>query len=194
MFYKLQRRIVYLAVCCLLLSGCTKEGSVSLEEALRTHEEGTQIQEAVQTEPEAEAQVYVYICGAVETPGVYALKAGSRIIAAVEAAGGFLPEAAEESVNLAEPVQDGMQIVIPTIDEAETAAEDAAKKKAGIVNLNTASAEELCSLSGIGASKAEAILAYRAEIGAFQSIEQLMEVSGIGENLFNRIRNSIYIE
>lgn len=194
MFYKLRRQIVYLAVCGLLLSGCTKEGSVSLEEALRTREESTQIQEAVQSGTEAEAEVYVYVCGAVEAPGVYALKAGSRIIAAVEAAGGFLPEAAETGVNLAEPVQDGMQIVIPTTGEAEAASEDAARKQAGLVDLNTASIEELCTLSGIGTSKAEAILAYRAEIGAFQSIEQLMEVSGIGENLFNRIRNSIYIE
>ena len=63
-----------------------------------------------------------------------------------------------------------------------------------MVNLNTASVEELCKLSGIGEAKAEAILAYRTEIGVFSSIEQLKEVTGIGDSLFNQIKESIYIE
>ena len=63
-----------------------------------------------------------------------------------------------------------------------------------MINLNTASVAELCTLSGIGEAKAEAILAYRTEIGAFSSIEQLKEVTGIGESLFNQIKSSVYIE
>ena len=136
----------------------------------------------------------VYICGAVLRPGVYELEAGSRIVSAVEAAGGFLPEAATEAVNLAKRLEDGMQIVVPTMEEAEAKKAEVFRQEAGMVNLNTASVEELCKLSGIGEAKAEAILAYRTEIGVFSSIEQLKEVTGIGDSLFNQIKESIYIE
>ena len=67
-------------------------------------------------------------------------------------------------------------------------------EESGLLNINTATAAELCTLSGIGEAKAEAILAYREEIGRFGSIEQLKEVSGIGDSLFNQIKNSVYIE
>ena len=127
-------------------------------------------------------------------PGVYELEAGSRIVSAVEAAGGFLPDAATEAVNLAKRAEDGMQIVVPTKEEAEERKAEVFQQEAGMINLNTASVAELCTLSGIGEAKAEAILAYRTEIGTFSSIEQLKEVTGIGESLFNQIKNSVYIE
>lgn len=182
----------------MVVSGCGKAGSVSLEEALTVmHTDGeteadlsgiddlSTIQEQV---------LCVYICGAVLRPGVYELEAGSRIVSAVEAAGGFLPEAATEAVNLAKRLEDGMQIVVPTMEEAEAKKAEVFRQEAGMVNLNTASVEELCKLSGIGEAKAEAILAYRTEIGVFSSIEQLKEVTGIGDSLFNQIKESIYIE
>ena len=139
-------------------------------------------------------QVYVYVCGAVHNPGVYELEPESRIVAAVEAAGGFLEEAATEAVNLAAPVMDGMQIVVPSQEEFSNTKAYEQKMQDGKVNLNTAQIQELCTLSGIGTAKAEAILAYRYEIGGFSSIEQLKNVAGIGENLFERIKASIYIE
>ena len=118
----------------------------------------------------------------------------SRIVAAIEAAGGFLPKAAVEAVNLAEPIQDGMQITVPDLEAFTVRQEALERQEAGLVNLNTATIPELCTLSGIGEAKAEAILAYREEIGSFGSIEQLKEVTGIGDSLFNQIKNSIYIE
>lgn len=184
-----------------IIAGCTNDRpAVSLEEALlasgeleNVNESGTGAVHSESSESE-EAVCYVYVCGSVVNPGVYVLEAGSRIVAAVEAAGGFLEDAATEAINLAEPVQDGMKIVVP--DLTEYAAEQVLSERdsKGLVNLNTADAEALCTLNGIGASRAEAILAYRKEIGGFKSIEQLMEVAGIGESLFQQIKSSIYIE
>ena len=198
MIYKIKFLVLLLFGSMMVVSGCGKAGSVSLEEALTVmHTDGeteadlsgiddlSTIQEQV---------LCVYICGAVLRPGVYELELGSRIVSAVEAAGGFLPDAATEAVNLAKRLEDGMQIVVPTTAEAEAQRKEVSRQEARLVNLNTASVAELCTLSGIGEAKAEAILAYRTEIGAFSSIEQLKEVTGIGESLFNQIKSSVYIE
>ena len=183
-----------------ILAGCTKNRpAVSLEEALLVSgmkekaESGTCTALSETCDGE-EAVYYVYICGSVVNPGVYVLEAGSRIVAAVEAAGGFLEDAATEAINLAQPVQDGMKIVVPDLTEYVAEQVMSQRERDGLVNLNTADAEALCTLNGIGASKAEAILAYRREIGGFKSIEQLLEVAGIGDSLFQQIKSSIYIE
>ena len=198
MFYKIKYLVILLAGCMVALFGCGKRGNVSLEEALSVMytEEGTDayIVSTDDLSTDMEQILCVYVCGAVVNPGVYELPKGSRIVAAVEAAGGFLPDAATEAINLAEHLQDGMQIVVPTKEEAEKAKAEAARGADGRVNLNTASVAELCTLRGIGEAKAEAILAYRTELGAFSSIEQIKEVTGIGEGLFNQIKSSIYIE
>ena len=198
MFYKIKYLVILLAGCMVALFGCGKRGSVSLEEALTVMytEEGTDayIASTDDLSTDMEQILCVYVCGAVVNPGVYELTKGSRIVAAVEAAGGFLPDAATEAINLAEHLQDGMQIVVPTKEEAEKAKSEAARGADGRVNLNTASVAELCTLRGIGEAKAEAILAYRTELGAFSSIEQIKEVTGIGEGLFNQIKSSIYVE
>ncbi len=200
-----------------LLSGCSEE-TVSLEEALLAGNAGEAAEAVLLTGsdgiflkgqedsglPDREQSasedstegtlVYVYVCGAVKKPGVYALQSGSRIVAAVEAAGGFLPEAATEAVNLAERVLDGIQITVPDITEYEAVIQEEIREENGLVNLNTATEKELCSLSGIGETRAQAIIAYREEIDGFKSTEQLKEVSGIGDSLFNQIKNNIYIE
>ena len=198
MFYKIKYLVILLAGCMVALFGCGKRGSVSLEEALSVMytEEGTDayIASTDDLSTDMEQILCVYVCGAVVNPGVYELTKGSRIVAAVEAAGGFLSDAATEAINLAEHLQDGMQIVVPTKEEAEKAKSEAARGADGRVNLNTASVAELCTLRGIGEAKAEAILAYRTELGGFSSIEQIKEVTGIGEGLFNQIKSSIYIE
>ena len=191
---------------CLLsmLSGCSPKKIPSLEEALEQKweniaDESTEVpctleNEVISSDQTAENQVYVYVCGAVHNPGVYLLAKESRIVAAVEAAGGFLESAAKEAVNLAAPVTDGMQIVVPSQEEFSNTKAYEQKMQDGKVNLNTAQILELCTLSGIGQAKAEAILAYRNEIGRFSSIEQLKNVVGIGDSLFERIKESIYIE
>lgn len=198
MFYKIKLWGLLLLGSMLAISGCGKAGNVSLEEALAVMHTGGEketVLAGIDDLSTIQEQVLcVYICGAVLRPGVYELEAGSRIVSAVEAAGGFLPEAATEAVNLAKRLEDGMQIVVPTMEEAEAKKAEVFRQEAGMVNLNTASVEELCKLSGIGEAKAEAILAYRTEIGVFSSIEQLKEVTGIGDSLFNQIKESIYIE
>lgn len=184
--------------------GCSIEDTPSLEEVLQNKEEEDFRGSEWVTDDEAaggnstedilEDQIYVYVCGYVHEPGVYMLAEGSRIVAAIEAAGGFLEEAARDVVNLAAPVTDGMQIIVPSQEDVLNTKASEQKKQEGKVELNTAGVEELCKLSGIGASKAEAILAYRNEIGKFTTIEQIKNVTGIGDSLFAQIKESIYIE
>lgn len=185
-----------------LLGGCGAKNIPSLEAAIEQNRENSiigsaavsQTGETEETTFEYVSEVYVYVCGAVHNPGVYLLARESRIVAAVEAAGGFLENAAREAVNLAAPITDGMQIVIPDQEQFSSTKAYEQKMQEGKVNLNTAHIQELCALSGIGEAKAEAILAYRDEIGGFSSIEQLKNVAGIGDSLFERIKSSIYIE
>ena len=160
----------------------------------------------------------VHICGAVSAPGVYELPAGSRIIDAVEAGGGFLPEADEACCNLAEEIVDGCQIYIMT--KSESCADGQAEKKAGIqtspdsdmqttdinvrsnsttalenglVNLNTADVAALMTLPGIGESRAKAIISYREQQGAFTKIEDIMKISGIKQAAFSKIKDKITV-
>ena len=160
----------------------------------------------------------VHICGAVSAPGVYELPAGSRIIDAVEAGGGFLPEADEACCNLAEEIVDGCQIYIMT--KTENCADGQTEKKAGIqtspdsdmqttdrnvrsnsapalenglVNLNTADVAALMTLPGIGESRAKAIISYREQHGAFAKIEDIMKISGIKQAAFSKIKDKITV-
>lgn len=164
--------------------------------------EGTKKAAAV-SETEAMAPAFVvHVCGEVANPGIYELPAGSRIYEAVKAAGGFTENAEEESVNLASPIEDGVQIRIYSKDEAETLAAGAApfdgfeasgEGKEPVVNLNTATKEELMTLSGIGESRAEDIIRYREENGGFQNIEDIMKVSGIKDAAFQKIKDRITV-
>ena len=147
--------------------------------------------------------VYVYICGEVIKPGVYELSGDSRIYEAVDAAGGFTENAARECVNLASKVSDGMQITIYNREEAASLLADSAPvgenagksgtSGSGLVNLNTATKEELMTLKGIGESKAEDIIRYREKSGGFKKIEDIMKISGIMENGFQKIKDSFTV-
>lgn len=134
--------------------------------------------------------IVIYICGAVLHPGVYELPEGSRVIHAIEAAGGLLEEADPHEVNQAGLLADGEQIRIWTKDEVK---ETDAGKGDGKVNLNRATKEELMQLPGIGEAKANAILAYREEQGDFRSIEDVMKISGIKESVFSQIKDLITV-
>ena len=142
------------------------------------------------TEP---VMIYVHICGEVNHPGVYELPEGSRIFEAVEAAGGFTEEAAQASLNLAQMISDEAQIVILTQKEAEEKVRLEREQAAGIVNINTASKEQLMTLTGIGESRAEDIIRYRKESGGFQSIEEIKNVPGIKESAYLKIKDSITV-
>ena len=142
---------------------------------------------------EAPARICVYVCGQVTNPGVYELAAEARIKEAVEAAGGMTPEAADTWLNLAEHMTDGQKIEVPSKEQAQELQEQAQEQKSALVNLNTATPEQLMTLRGIGESKAEDILNYREQHGGFQSIEELMQIPGIKERVFEKIKDQITV-
>ena len=147
------------------------------------------------------AEVYVDVDGAVAKPGVYRLKDGARVSQAIDAAGGFSEKANQTAWNLAEVLQDGMQVYIPSKDEAKEALNEeqslgkdlSASQKEDTVNINTASKEELMTLPGIGESRADAVIACREEKGSFTSIEGIKDAAGIGDGIFNRIKDLITV-
>ncbi len=175
---------------------------------------GSDLYETVGSEAEVtgalkeESLLYVHVCGAVITEGVYTLPEGSRVSDGITAAGGFSEQADTAYHNLAARLTDGQKIYVPTMEETrelpvtertEPKAEGAggayrADAEAKKVNLNTADITELMTLSGIGEAKAESILRYREKVGPFQSIEELKNVSGIGDAMFERVREDIVVE
>lgn len=142
----------------------------------------------------APARLYVHVTGAVVAPGLYALDAGSRVADAVAAAGGFGHDADRGSVNLARPAADGEQIVVPVIGAAPPPG--VAPGGAGadpVIDLNTADAEQLDTLPGIGPALAARILAWREENGRFTSVDDLRAVSGIGDKLLAGLRDLVRV-
>ncbi len=198
-----------LAVMAALPAGCSSGPQLTVMEMEEASETGEQ-SETVQTEPriETEPSIAVYVCGAVNCPGVYELSASARVYQAVEAAGGFRDDADQEWVNQAQFLQDGGKIRIYTrletdqmrqegLEEGSVLPEgqDAQTEQAGEspVNLNTATREELMTLPGIGEAKADAVIAYREENGGFSSPEEIMNISGIKEAVFSQIKDRITV-
>ncbi|OUO79905.1 hypothetical protein B5F53_05460 [Blautia sp. An249] len=145
--------------------------------------------------------IYVDVGGAVNKPGVYQLKSGARIYEAIEKAGGFTQEAEPESINQAQMAQDGEQILVLTKEEfqaqgmsqPQAAGQSPAQGQEGKVNINTADETQLQTLSGIGQSRAEAIIEYREKNGGFSSVEEIMNVDGIKEGIFEKIKDEIVV-
>ena len=174
--------------------------------------------EAVSDKDMQQAMIYVDVCGAVANPGVFQLAAGSRVFQAIEAAGGYLPEAALTCVNRAGVLTDGQQLYILTQEEMERQGLDPAEmagasdgqmngsagtgQNTGMtaqvqqdnrININTADEAQLTTLTGIGATRAQAIIAYREENGPFAAIEDIMNVQGIKEGTFAKIKDEIVV-
>lgn len=174
--------------------------------------------EAVSDKEMQQAMIYVDVCGAVANPGVFQLAAGSRVFQAIEAAGGYLPEAALTCVNRAGVLTDGQQLYILTQEEMERQGLDPAEmagasdgqmngsagtgQNTGMtaqvqqdnrININTADEAQLITLTGIGATRAQAIIAYREENGPFAAIEDIMNVQGIKEGTFAKIKDEIVV-
>ncbi|MBC7251594.1 MAG: helix-hairpin-helix domain-containing protein [Anaerolineae bacterium] len=148
------------------------------------------------------APLRVYVTGAVVHPDVYLLEAGSIVRDAVVAAGGATAEADLNRINLAQQVYDQQQIYIPKVGEeslplpsppASLTSAASSVQPAGKVNINTATAEELDTLPGIGPALAQRIIEYRQTNGPFQSIEEIKNVSGIGDKLFEKLKDLITI-
>lgn len=136
-----------------------------------------------------EAPLVVYISGEVHAPGTVELPPGARVEAAIEAAGGVTPDAVLEHLNLARPLIDGEHIAVP--DEVVVESSTQGTTATGNINLNHADAALLETLPGIGPKLAERIITWREEHGGFTSPNDLMQVSGIGEKLFEELRQRI---
>jgi len=144
---------------------------------------------------------YVYICGAVEQPGVYALVEGSRIFEVIAAAGGLTEEADDTFVNQAEIITDGMMVRVYTREEVcslseydRGGADFNGQSQDNRIDINSATIAELMTLPGIGRTKAEAIVSYREEHGSFLRIEDLMKVPGIKEGTFLQMKDEIKVK
>lgn len=193
-------------ITCILLSvvlgvcGCTKKEqlvlSVQNDTAVNMEENREDIGDARAELAEKDGlqqSIYVHVCGAVVNPGVYELPTGSRVYEAVQAAGGFTEEADANYVNQALALTDAVQLVIPTVEEAEAWQTQDGQADDGKININTASESQLCDIPGIGAVRAAAIAAYRQEHGAFETIEDIMKVSGIKQGTYDKIKDSIKV-
>ena len=178
---KIKRLFLFLTI--LIFSvGCQKEEKNTFDLTLQEEVESQE------TEKENDT-IFVYVCGAVQKEGVYELPVGSRLYEAIEMAEGFREDAATTEMNQAEVLADAMKIYVPTMEEVLKRQ----STSSGKVNLNQASKEELMTLPGVGESKANSILRYREEHGRFQSIEEIMEISGIKEGLFEQIKDLIQV-
>ena len=179
-------------------------------------EEGLDVENQVESNVDIDdkKQVPVYICGAVQTPGVYYVSQDAIINDVVEKCGGFTSDADIISINLASPILANEKIIIPKQGEKIDKFEDSYENRERIetlpgsqltsqsskvepsdnnklININTATKEQLMTLNGIGETKAEAIIVYRQENGEFKSIDEIMEISGIGEKTFEKLKQFI---
>ena len=156
-------------------------------------------------ETEESATIFVHVAGEVKNPGMVELGANERVAKAIELAGGATENAQLDSINLAKKCEDGEQITVPskvTAESSGTASSDSSSSQAssasssssnGKVNINTADATGLQQISGIGPSKAQKIIAYREQNGKFKSVEDLTNVSGIGEKTLASIKDQICV-
>ncbi len=137
--------------------------------------------------------VRVYVSGAVLSPGVYTLPAGSSAAEAIDAAGGPTDEADLASVNLAQAVQDQEQLHVPLVRAGQPDSPDAPQTD-GAVNINTADSQTLQTLPGIGPAMAERIISYRQENGSFATVDDLVNVKGIGPATLEKLRDLITVQ
>ena len=202
--------LVYLCLSSLMLTGCMDERVMyeldDAEDSDVSNLERDDTSDDAADEPKTEEQsseeqklLVVHLCGAVNNPGVYELEIDSRIIDGINKAGGFTEDASRDSLNLAMELTDGSRVYVPTVDEAVkeeqpqyvfTGKESENKK----VNINTADADELTTLSGIGKTRAEAVIEYRQQHGPFKSTEEIMNVSGIGKASFEKLKDEITVD
>lgn len=162
------------------------------------------VEENSVTESKESNKVIVHITGEINNPGIIELESGDRIFNAIEKAGGTTKNADTSKINLAQVVEDGMKINVPNINDKEIVTEETVstvsnsnniqQKKQSIVNINSASQAELETLPGIGPSIASKIVNYRKEKGNFSKIEDIKNVSGIGEAKFEKIKKYIKVK
>lgn len=152
-------------------------------------------EEATKNQVQEITTAYVDVKGEVTSPGVYQTSPGARVEDIIKLAGGFSKEANQSVINLAQKVHDEMVILVPKVGDETVAAVAGTGEVTGVkkINLNSATQEEMEELNGIGPSKAQAIIQYREENGLFQTVEDLLNVSGIGEKTLENMKDSIQI-
>jgi competence protein ComEA len=156
------------------------------------------------TEESEEEKIKVYVTGEVNNPGVIELKVGARIEDAIKLAGGLTENANLEEVNLAYCLEDGQKLYIPNVNEKEVeylstengekVLETTEKSNSSKININTGGVEELKGLPGVGESLAQRIITYREENGKFKSVDELKNVSGIGDKKFEALKDYVIIK
>lgn len=146
------------------------------------------------SDPAGPNEVFVHVSGAVANPGLYPIEPGGRVVDAIAAAGGFAADAQESGVNLARAVSDGEQLVVPRVGEETMGAAGAGGvTTTGRVNLNTADLATLETLPRIGPALAQRITEWREANGGFRTVEDLLAVSGIGEKMFEALRELVVV-
>ncbi len=196
------KKIMIIAVILLFLQGCALDNETVFE----LNDQNTDISSSSyemesgadqDINSKEETDIFVYVCGKVNFPGVYKLEEGSRVYEAIEAAGGALEEADLDSVNQAELLTDGKQIKIYSKEEISQGTavnnESSLNVSSGKVNINTADKNLLMTLPGIGESRAGDIIRYRDEHGLFSSIDDIKNISGIKDKMFEKIKDYIEI-
>ncbi len=196
--------IALVVVACLSAWGLFSSPGVVVD---RSDSSAGQAQEGEAAEQAAPQLIYVHVVGAVQAPGMVQLQAGARVSDAVDAAGGFASDADQLSVNLARQVTDGEQIVVGSTQASASgsasgesasgssgsAADTGGTASTGKVNINTATVEQLTTLKGVGESTAQKIINYRQQNGSFKTIEDIKNVSGIGDKKYAAIKDSITV-
>lgn len=194
---------------CVSLAGCGNKEQISLKEeniSRDEYEEGEDSDDgaggsngkadeggAAAGAKKKEKVICVYVCGAVVNEGVYELPENSRVYEAIKKAGGLAPDAASSEINQAQILKDEDRLYVPSIEETKGGVSEGGQKSDGRVNINTASKEELMTIPGIGEAKADLIIKYRKENGFFSSVEDIMNISGIKEGMFNKIKDHIKV-
>ena len=191
-----------LAVIVIILVGRGMMASSMKEKVMVTNAVNTtRVEEATTMMPQ---NCYVDIKGEVLRPGVYEFSCESRMQEVIKKAGGFTEEADETKINLAQKITDQMQIIVPNVhskqedgltegnsEKGSSTNTSVSNSKQGTININTATLEELQTIKGIGKKKAEAILQYRKEHGAFRTKEDLLQVKGIGKKALEAIESQV---
>ena len=185
-----------LLVMCLF--GCGKDSAyyVDAENIAQETQIVSSQEQKEERNPSEAVMIYIYVCGEVQNPGVYEMPEGSRVYDVFAKAGGLTEKASPNYWNQAKLLVDGEMIYVPTLEEAEERkqsslnVEDTLSQK---VNINVASKEQLMTIPGIGEAKALAIIAYREKNGMFSKIEDVMNVEGIKDGMFAKMKEYIVV-